>query len=329
VRVAAVDCGTNTIRLLVADLDPDAGRQVDKERELRYVRLGKGVDRTRRLDPDAVDRTLAAAEEYAALIRSHDVERVRCGATSAVRDAGNAEEFLAAMTDRLGTRPEVLEGSEEARLAWLGAMRGLTADSLPADQLVVDIGGGSTELIVGDARELSDAIGAQGQMASDNSSGLRAAVSLDIGSVRLSERHLTGDPPTPDQVAAAGADADAVLASSDLDFPAVGAVVGVAGSITTIAAQVIRRASGDPSQIHHARLPIDDVLDTCAALLTASVEERRAMPFMPTGRADVIGGGAVVLDRLLRRLAPTLTLDRLIVSEHDILDGLAWSLVAS
>jgi exopolyphosphatase / guanosine-5'-triphosphate,3'-diphosphate pyrophosphatase len=316
VRVAAVDCGTNTIRLLVADLDPAAGRQDDVVRELRYVRLGQGVDRTRRLAPEAVDRTLAAAEEYAALIRSHGAERVRCGATSAVRDADNAEEFLGAMTDRLGTRPQVLEGSEEARLSWLGAMRGLAAAGLPADQLVVDIGGGSTELIVG-------------RTGNNSSAGMRAAVSLDIGSVRLSERHLTDDPPTPEQVAAAGADVDAALDGSDLDLAAVGAVVGVAGSITAIAAQVLRRTGGDPSHVHDARLPMDAVLDTCAALVATPVEQRRAMPYMPTGRADVIGGGAVVLDRLLRRLAPTLALDRFVVSEHDILDGLTWSLAES
>jgi len=325
VRVAAVDCGTNTIRLLIADLDPATGGQVDVERELRYVRLGQGVDRTGQLAPDAIERTLAAADDYAASCRSHGVERIRCGATSAVRDATNAEDFLAAMTDRLGTRPEVLEGSEEARLSWLGAMRGLAGvgagvpsanaagdpdNSLPAPQLVVDIGGGSTELITG----VGDRV--------------ESATSLDIGSVRLTERHLTGDSPTLNQVAAAAADVDAALDSLDRAGPTlstVGAVIGVAGSITTIAAQVLRRSGDDPSRIHQARLPIGDVVDTCTALVSASIEERRALPFMPTGRADVIGGGAVILERLLRRLAPTLRLDRLVVSEHDILDGLAWS----
>jgi exopolyphosphatase/guanosine-5'-triphosphate,3'-diphosphate pyrophosphatase len=330
VRVAAVDCGSNTIRLLIADLDPATGDQADVERELRYVRLGQGVDRTGQLAPDAVERTLAAADDYAARCRSHGVERIHCGATSAVRDAANAEDFLAAMTDRLGTRPQVLEGSEEARLSWLGAMRGLAVgaepqklsdaigsrgliashNSLPGPQLVVDIGGGSTELITG----VGDRV--------------ESATSLDIGSVRLTERHLIGDSPTLNQVAAAAADVDAALDSLDRAGPAlstVGTVIGVAGSITTIAAQVLRRSGGDPSRVHHARLPIGDVVDTCTALVAASVEERRAMPFMPNGRADVIGGGAVILERLLRRLAPTLRLYRLVVSEHDILDGLAWS----
>jgi exopolyphosphatase/guanosine-5'-triphosphate,3'-diphosphate pyrophosphatase len=341
VRVAAVDCGSNTIRLLIADLDPVGGGQTDVARELRYVRLGQGVDRAGRLAPEAVDRTLAAAEEYAALCRSHGAERVTVGATSAVRDAADAEDFLAAMTDRLGARPRVLEGTEEARLSWLGAMRGLPTaadpeelsgayrpgarhapdnsggpeELLPPEQLVVDIGGGSTELIRG------------------HGDRMESAVSLDIGSVRLTERHLADDPPTPEQVEAAGADADAafdrVFGAARVDLASVGSVIGVAGSITTIAAQVLRRAGGDPRGIHHARLPIGDVVDTCTALVAASVEERRAMPYLPDKRADVIGGGAVILERLLHRLAPTLRLDRLVVSEHDILDGLAWSAAES
>ncbi len=317
-RVAAVDCGTNTIRLLIADLDPATGQQDDVERQLRYVRLGQDVDRTGRLAEDAMSRTLAAAEEYAVLCRTHGAERIRIGATSAVRDAANAEEFLVAMTERLGARPEVLEGSEEAQLSWLGAMRGLAAE-LPADQLVVDIGGGSTELIRGAGDRIA------------------AVVSLDIGSVRLTERHLTDDPPTAAQIEAAAADADAAIdgaaidgAGGDgagVDLAAVGSVIGVAGSITTIAAHVLELQAYDRDQIHHARLPIDDVLSSCAALLAAPVDVRRAMPFMPSGRADVIGGGAVVLGRLLLRLAPTLKAPYLVVSEHDFLDGLAWSMV--
>jgi exopolyphosphatase / guanosine-5'-triphosphate,3'-diphosphate pyrophosphatase len=309
VRVAAVDCGTNTIRLLIADLDPAIGQQDDVERQLRYVRLGQDVDRTGRLAEEAMSRTLAAAEEYAALCRTHGAERIRIGATSAVRDAANAEEFLVAMTERLGARPEVLKGSEEAQLSWLGAMSGLAAD-LPADQLVVDIGGGSTELIRGAGDRIA------------------AVVSLDIGSVRLTERHLTDDPPTAAQIEAAAADADAAIDSADVDLAAVRSVIGVAGSITTIAAHVLELQAYDPDQIHHARLPIDDVLSSCAALLAAPVDVRRAMPFMPSGRADVIGGGAVILGRLLLRLAPTLQAPYLVVSEHDFLDGLAWSMVA-
>ena len=321
-RVAAVDCGTNTIRLLIADLDPATGQQNDVDRQLRYVRLGQGVDRTGRLAEEAVARTLEAAEDYAARCRTHGAERIRIGATSAVRDAANAEEFLDAMTERLGTRPEVLAGSEEASLSWLGAMRDLAAADLPKDQLVVDIGGGSTELIRGAGNRIA------------------GARSLDIGSVRLTERHLTNDPPSEEQIAAAAADADAAFdtvsgdtVSTDqggpdqrgIDLAAVGSVVGVAGSITTIAAHTLTLESWDSKRIHHARLPIDDVIASCATLLATPVAARRAMPFMPTGRADVIGGGAVVLGRLLLRLAPTLRLPYLIVSEHDFLDGLAWS----
>jgi exopolyphosphatase/guanosine-5'-triphosphate,3'-diphosphate pyrophosphatase len=309
-RVAAVDCGTNTIRLLIADLEPEPDRQDDVERQLRYVRLGQDVDRTGRLADEAMDRTLAAAEDYASLCRTHGAERIRIGATSAVRDAANAEEFLTAMTERLGARPEVLEGGEEARLSWLGAMRGLA--ELPADQLVVDIGGGSTELIRGAGDRIA------------------ARISLDVGSVRLTERHLSGDPPTPEQIADAAADTDAAIGTASreaggVDLDAVSSVIGVAGSITTIAAHTLELETYDSTRIHHARLAIDDVRESCEALLAASVEMRRAMPFMPSGRADVIGGGAVVLDRLLHRLAPTLRLPYLVVSEHDILDGLAWS----
>ncbi len=319
-RVAAVDCGTNTIRLLIADLDPETDRQDDVDRQQRYVRLGQDVDRTGRLADEAMDRTLAAADDYAASCRTHGAERIRIGATSAVRDAANAEDFLTAMTERLGARPQVLEGAEEARLSWLGAMRGLA--ELPADQLVVDIGGGSTELIRGAGDRIA------------------ARVSLDIGSVRLTERHLSGDPPTPEQIADAAADADAAIGTAaigtaaigtaslegrGIDLDAVSSVIGVAGSITTIAAHTLELETYDSTRIHLARLSIDDVRASCEALLAASVEARRAMPFMPSGRADVIGGGAVVLDRLLHRLAPTLRLPYLVVSEHDILDGLAWS----
>ena len=326
-RVAAVDCGTNTIRLLIADLDPATGPQADLDRQLRYVPLGQGVDRTGRLADEAMSRTLEAAEDYAERCRKHGAERIRIGATSAVRDAANADEFLDAMTERLGARPEVLAGSEEASLSWLGAMRGLAAADLPKDQLVVDIGGGSTELIRGAGNRIA------------------GARSLDIGSVRLTERHLTDDPPTEEQIAAAAADADAAfdavtgdtvagdtvagdtatVQNNGVDLAAVGSVVGVAGSITTIAAHTLALDSYDSNRIHHARLPIDDVIASCATLLATPVDARRAMPFMPSGRADVIGGGAVILGRLLLRLAPTLRLPFLVVSEHDFLDGLAWS----
>jgi exopolyphosphatase / guanosine-5'-triphosphate,3'-diphosphate pyrophosphatase len=310
-RVAAVDCGTNTIRLLIADLDPSTGQQADVDRQLRYVRLGQGVDRTGRLADEAMSRTLEAAEDYAARCRTHGAARIRIGATSAVRDAANADEFLDEMTERLGARPEVLAGSEEASLSWLGAMRDLAAADLPKDQLVVDIGGGSTEVIRGAGNSIA------------------GARSLDIGSVRLTERHLTADPPTEEQIAAAAADADAafdaVTVRDGIDLAAVGSVVGVAGSITTIAAHTLALDSYDSNRIHHARLPIDDVIASCATLLATPVDARRAMPFMPSGRADVIGGGAVVLGRLLLRLAPTLRLPYLVVSEHDFLDGLAWS----
>ncbi|HEX4976738.1 MAG TPA: Ppx/GppA phosphatase family protein [Nocardioides sp.] len=305
-RVAAVDCGTNTIKLLVADLDPATGEERERVREMRMVRLGQDVDRTGRLAEEALARTFAAVEEYAALVAAHDVEAIRFCATSAARDADNAAEFAEGVRARMGVDPEVVTGDEEARLSYVGATRSLLGGDHPQPFLVVDIGGGSTELILGSGTEVE------------------AGRSLDIGSVRMTERHLVGDPPTHAQVAAASAEVDQALdelAAHGVD-PARGrTVVGVAGTITTVAAAVLDLPQWDYDAIHHADLAREDVHATTARLLGMTYEERRALPYMHPGRADVIGAGALILDRVLARTSS----DRLLVSQTDILDGIAWS----
>ena len=297
--VAAIDCGTNTIKLMVADL-PD-GRVL--EREVRMVRLGQGVDRTGRLADEALARTFAAVDEYAARIRRHPVERIRFCATSATRDAGNGAVFAAGVRERLGIDLEVVAGHEEARLSFDGAVRNLR-ETPSAPVLVVDIGGGSTELILGETIPSTEH-------------------SMDIGSVRMHERHLHSDPPTAAEVEAATADIDAHLDAQPVPVERAATVVGVAGTITTVAAMVLDLATYDREAIDQSVLPTTRVHDVTARLLAMTVEERRALPFMHPGRADVIGAGALVLDRVLHRTR----VDAVLASESDILDGIAWSLV--
>ncbi len=302
-RVAAFDCGTNTIKLLVADLDPATGEEHEVVREMRMVRLGQDVDRTGRFADEALARTFAAIDEYAAVVARHDVEAVRFCATSAARDADNGAEFAAGVESRLGVRPEVVTGLEEAQLSYDGATRGLAGD-LPGPFLVVDIGGGSTELILGDGH-----------------GHVRAARSLDIGSVRMTERHLKGDPPTHDEVTAAAEAVSAAIAGSGVPLAEARTVVGVAGTITTVAAGVLDLQEYDRAAIDQARLAYADVHALTERLLAMTVVERKALPYMHPGRADVIGAGALILDEVLR----STTVDTLLVSEADILDGIAWS----
>ncbi|NHC45846.1 Ppx/GppA phosphatase family protein [Motilibacter aurantiacus] len=306
-RVAAFDCGTNSIRLLVADVDPVAGTLLDLDRRMEVVRLGQGVDRTGRLAPEALERTFEATRRYAEAVRAFGAERVRFVATSATRDAENRDEFAAGVRDILGVEPEVVTGADEAALSFAGATRELAGDGVAGPYLVVDIGGGSTEFVLGDA------------------SGVRAARSVDIGCVRMTERHLHEDPPTAEQVAAARADVEAAIALAAQTVPLHEAhtLVGVAGSVTTVAAMALDLEAYDSSVIHRSRIPSDDVRDVSAKLLAASHAERAALPFMHPGRVDVIGAGALVLEAVVDRLG----LPDLVVSEHDILDGIAWSLV--
>ncbi len=301
-RVAAFDCGTNSLRLLVADIDVEAGTSSDLVREMRIVRLGQGVDRTRRIADASLQRVFGAVEEYMKTVIEHKVTSIRFCATSAARDAENSEEFLAGIRERTGVVPEVLDGDEEARVSFAGATRDLPP--LPEPFLVVDIGGGSTELILGNA---------------DGS--IVAAESLDIGSVRLNERHLAGDPPSRDEIAAAVADIDEALDGCSVDPAGAGAVIGVAGTVTTVAAAVLDLEAYDATLIHHSVLRPDAVQGAVTRLLAMEVSQRKALPYMHPGRADVIGAGGLILDRVLRRT----TVSSMLVSEHDILDGIAWS----
>ena len=303
-RVAAVDCGTNTIKLLVADLEPATGEEHELVREMRMVRLGQDVDRTGRLADQALERAFAAIDEYAAIVSAHDVEKIRFCATSAARDASNAGVFAAGVQARLGVVPEVVSGAEEAQLSYDGATRGLAGRHLPGPVLVIDIGGGSTELILGDGH-----------------GHVRASRSLDIGSVRMTERHLRSDPPTPDEVAAAASEISTAIAASDVPLGEARTVIGVAGTITTVTAGVLGLPEYDRAAIDQAEIAVSDVHATTERLLAMTVAERRALPYMHPGRADVIGAGALILDEVLRRT----TVDTLLVSEADILDGIAWS----
>lgn len=312
-RVAAVDCGTNSIRLLIADLDADgaAPRLTDVVREMRVVRLGQGVDATGELAPEALDRTFAATADYARQIQAHGATRVRFVATSATRDANNRQAFVDGIRELLGVEPEVITGDEEAALSFAGASSVLP--SRGADPvLVVDLGGGSTEFVLG------------------NADGVIAAKSVDIGCVRMTERHLRSDPPTAEQIAAAEADVDAALdvAARTVPLDRCAVVVGVAGSITTITAHALTLPEYSAAAIHGTELPLDAVRRACTELLEMTHAERAALPFMHPGRVDVIGAGALVWRRVLERLGEVT--DRrvasAVTSEHDILDGIALSI---
>jgi exopolyphosphatase / guanosine-5'-triphosphate,3'-diphosphate pyrophosphatase len=314
-RVAAIDCGTNTIKLLVADLSAVDGTEIALEREMRIVRLGQDVDRTGRLADEALARTFAAVEEYAALIARHDVERVRFCATSASRDASNSGEFMAGVRERLGVEAEVVSGEEEAQLSYDGATRSLP--DVPGPVLVVDIGGGSTELILGDP--------GPGRAPDARQGHVTAAKSLDIGSVRITERLMPSDPPTRQEIAAAVRAIDEALdtlPSYGVEVARAGTVVGVAGTVTTLTAVLLGLTTWDRSKVHHARLRVADLHELTERLLTMTAAERQTLG-IPEGRADVIGAGALILGRVLQRS----DLSTLLVSDSDILDGIAWSLV--
>ncbi|WP_371556366.1 exopolyphosphatase [Streptomyces longwoodensis] len=309
-RVAAIDCGTNSIRLLVADAHPETGELTDLDRRMTIVRLGQGVDRTGRLAPEALERTFAACREYAAVIKEHGAERLRFVATSASRDAENRDEFVRGVLDILGVEPEVITGDQEAAFSFTGATKELTGrDDLARPYLVVDIGGGSTEFVVGDDR-------------------VRAARSVDVGCVRMTERHLVvdgavTDPPTEEQIAAMRADIEAALDLAEQSVPLHEArtLVGLAGSVTTVSAIAQDLPEYDSARIHHSRVSRDRVRGITERLLRSTHAERAAVPSMHPGRVDVIGAGALVLLSIMDRIGA----EEVVVSEHDILDGIAWS----
>ncbi|MFJ8310629.1 MULTISPECIES: exopolyphosphatase [unclassified Streptomyces] len=300
-RVAAIDCGTNSIRLLVADADPATGQITDLDRRMTIVRLGQGVDRTGRLAPEALERTFAACREYAEVIKELGVERVRFVATSASRDAENRDEFMRGVLDILGVEPEVISGDQEAAFSFTGATKELSGDG---EYLVVDIGGGSTEFVVGSER-------------------VEAARSVDVGCVRMTERHHPGDPATPEQIAAIRADIEAALDLAEQSVPLrePRTLVGLAGSVTTIAGIALGLAEYESAAIHHARISYEQVAEITANLLASTHEERTRIPVLHPGRIDVIAAGALVLLAVMERTGAR----EVVVSEHDILDGIAWS----
>ena len=299
--LAAIDCGTNSTRLLVT-----RGAGADKEALARIntiTRLGRGVDGFGRLEPEAIERTLSALREYRAVIDEHGAERVRITATSAARDASNSDEFFDAAEAIIGVRPELLSGDEEARLSFLGA----TAELDPADgpYLVVDIGGGSTEFIVGGDE-------------------VEAARSIDIGCVRFTEQYIEHDPPQPEELHACISVTTAWLDDIAREMPGMTSaptVVGLAGTVTTVAAVELGLQEWDRDAIHHFRLERDAIEDVFRTLATESLEDRKHNPGLEEARADVIVAGTCILVALVRWLGT----DEILVSESDILDGLIAS----
>ena len=344
-RVAAVDCGTNSLRLLLADVDPGRAELTDVARRMEIVRLGQGVDKTGRLAPEALARTIAVLHDYADVIARSGAQAVRMVATSATRDADNAADFVRLVKEVLGVAPEVLTGAEEAMLSFTGATAELAAAGDGGPFLVTDIGGGSTEFVLG-------AVLAGGTTPPDPpapSGGTHPpgpplggtypprpplggtyppkcpwAISVNVGCVRMTERHLHGDPPTGQEVAAAIADIDAALDTVAATVPVRQArtLIGLAGSVTTVAAIAMGLPGYDAARIHHARVSAADVHAVTRGLLAQTRAARAAIGAMHPGRVDVIGGGALVLDRLMERFG----FGEVLVSEHDILDGMAWSL---
>ena len=303
--VAAIDCGTNAIRLLVADVRPD-GTLDERVRLMRIVRLGEGVDRTGEFAPPALERTFTALDEYADVMREHGVTRARFVATSASRDVSNRDAFVRGVQTRIGIEPEVITGTEEAALSFTGAVRGLPTGQVALPALVVDIGGGSTEFVLG-------------------SSGPEDSVSVDIGCVRMTERHLHGDPPTAAQIVSARTDIDAAVALAALSVPfeRAASFVGLAGTVTTVAAMAMDLPAYDPTVLHGSVISVDDVSRVTAILLGMTRAERAALPYMHPGRVDIIGGGAMVLESAMRAAGAA----EVTVSETDILDGIVYRLV--
>ncbi|WP_327274804.1 Ppx/GppA family phosphatase [Streptomyces sp. NBC_01224] len=310
-RVAAIDCGTNSIRLLVADADPSTGELVELDRRMEIVRLGQGVDRTGRLAPEALERTFSACRQYAEVIKEYGAQKIRFVATSASRDAENRDDFVRGVLDILGVEPEVISGDQEAEFSFTGATKELAGrDHLAKPYLVVDIGGGSTEFVVGDDH-------------------VWAARSVDIGCVRMTERHLVhdgvvSDPPTLGQITAIRTDIDAALDLAEESVPLTGAatLVGLAGTVTTVAAIALGLDAYDSEAIHHSRISLDQVQEITGRLLASTHAERAAIGAMHPGRVDVITSGALILLAVMKRAGA----QEIVVSEHDILDGIGWSI---
>lgn len=299
-KVAAIDCGTNSIRLLIAH--KEGGAMVDDHRLMEVVRLGEGVDRTGEFAPAALERTFAATKKYAEIIKREGVDQMRFCATSASRDARNREVFIDGVMEILGVAPEVIPGEEEARLSFLGATSGRNDGPF----LVVDIGGGSTEFVVGSEK-------------------VEAAISVDIGCVRMTERHMSSDPITASEIAAATSDIDQAItrAAEVVPMRSAKTLIAVAGTATTIAAAALNLTSYQPNVIHGSRIPLKDVQRINEQFLSMTRSQRAELPYMHPGRVDVIAAGSLVLRRILERG----NFEAFVASEHDILDGIVASLV--
>ena len=300
-RVAAIDCGTNSIRLLIADINGDNFQEITREMEI--VRLGQGVDATGKFDPEAIERTLTATKKYAEIIASKGVEKIRFCATSATRDASNRDLFIDGVREILGIEPEVIPGTEEAELSFIGATKGLTHTESP--YLVVDIGGGSTEFVLGDSE-------------------VKYAKSVNIGCVRMSERHLNKAPQDPLAVQKAIQDIEDAIAEAAYIVPIKEAktLIAVAGTATTVAAAALGLSEYDRHSIHLSRIPAAKVFEVAQMFSLMSREEIAALGYMHPGRVDVIAAGSLVLARVMLATGAT----EFVASESDILDGMAWAL---
>lgn len=300
-RVAAIDCGTNSIRLLIADINGDNFQEITREMEI--VRLGQGVDATGKFDPEAIERTLTATSRYAEIIASKGVEKIRFCATSATRDASNRDLFIDGVREILGIEPEVIPGTEEAELSFIGATKGLTHTESP--YLVVDIGGGSTEFVLGDSE-------------------VKYAKSVNVGCVRMSERHLNKAPQDPLAVQKAIQDIEDAIAEAAYIVPIKEAktLIAVAGTATTVAAAALGLSEYDRHSIHLSRIPAAKVFEVAQMFSLMSREEIAALGYMHPGRVDVIAAGSLVLARVMLATGAT----EFVASESDILDGMAWAL---
>ena len=304
-RVAAIDCGTNSIRLLISDIDTSTNTATDVVREMRIVRLGEGVDKSNAFSPRALERTFKAVDEYEKLLVKHNVEHVRFVATSATRDAQNKAMFIKGVIDRLRIVPEVIAGVEEAALSFDGATRSLRQKH-SAPFLVIDLGGGSTELVIGDKEPTG-------------------AYSMDVGCVRMTERHTPGGNPTKAQEEAIRTDVRNALkvAATKVDWKKAQTVVGVAGTVTTVAAHVLNLKTYDPEVLHGAIITAEQISQTAQDFISLTPAQRGALPYMHEGRIEVITAGSIVLDEVMKGIGAK----NLIASERDILDGVTWSQV--
>jgi exopolyphosphatase/guanosine-5'-triphosphate,3'-diphosphate pyrophosphatase len=304
-RVAAIDCGTNSIRLLISDIDTSTNTATDVCREMRIVRLGEGVDKTNAFSPRALERTFKAIEEYEEILLKHKVENLRFVATSATRDAQNKAMFIKGVIDRLRIVPEVIAGTEEAALSFDGATRSLR-QKYKAPFLIIDLGGGSTELVIGDQEPTG-------------------AYSMDVGCVRMTERHTPGGNPTKSQEEAIRTDVRNSLkeAGKKVDWQKAQTIVGVAGTVTTVAAHILKLKTYDPEVLHGASISAQQISQTAQDFISLTPSQRAALPYMHEGRIEVITAGSIVLDEVMKAIGA----QTLIASERDILDGVAWSQV--